>query len=77
VVLYVRSYGRRLLDQLELGIASAWHGAGFAKAERLPDLDKVLTRTKRGGRRHDAALTANETRKWRSFFAAQEKVTPN
>ena len=77
MVLHVRGYGRRLLDQLELGIAAAWHGASFGKAERMPDLDKVLSRTKRGGRRLDAALTANETRKWRAFFAAQGNVTPN
>jgi len=75
-VLYVRAYGRRLRDQLDLGIVAAWHGAAFAKAERMPDLDKVLARTKRGGRRIDAALTANETRRWRAFFAAQ-KANPN
>ena len=65
-----------MLDELELGIAAAWHGAGFARAERLPDLDKVIGKRKRGGAQPDRAFTANEARRWRQFFATQ-KANPN
>ena len=59
------------MDQLELGIAAAWHGEGFARTKRLPDLDKVIGKReqKRGGTDH--AFAANETRRWAKFFSDQ------
>lgn len=61
------------MDQLELGIAAAWHGEGFARTKRLPDLDKVIG--KRQGRRPpvDRAFTQNETRRWAKQLAEQER----
>lgn len=72
-MLHVRGYSRRLTDQLELGIASAWHGAGFARQERLPDLDKVMRKSERGRPAVDRAFTANETRRWAKVLAEQER----
>jgi hypothetical protein len=70
-VLVIRGYGRRLMDQLEAAIAGAWHGEGFARTKRLPDLDKIIG--KQQGRRPpaDRAFTANETRRWAKHFAEQ------
>jgi hypothetical protein len=61
------------MDSLEVGIASAWHGEGFARVKRLPDLDKVLGRREPKTRRVDRAFTANETRRWRTVLSAQER----
>lgn len=72
--MHVRAYSRRLADQLEVGIASVWHGAAFTRAARLPDLEKVLAR-RRGdtsaSRRLDRAFTASETRRWRAELGKQ------
>lgn len=68
----VRAYSRRLMDQLELGIAAAWHGEGFARTKRLPDLDKVFSKRGRGVA-PDKAFTAAETRRWAKQLAEQER----
>ena len=59
------------MDQLELGIAAAWHGEGFARTKRLPDLDKLIGERDRKRGAPDRALTASETRRWAKFFAEQ------
>ena len=61
----MRSYSRRLMDSLEVGIAAVWHG------ERLPDLDKLLSKRKKSAASPDRAFTAAESRKWSKFYSEQ------
>lgn len=69
----VRAYSRRTMDLLEIAISGAWHGEGFARTKRLPDLGKMLGRSKGQTVKVDNVLTMRETQKWREYFAQQAK----
>lgn len=75
MVLTIRAYGRRITDDLEVGLAAAWHGEMFARMRRPPDLDKLLA--KRGPRRGgiDRALTSSETRRWVKVLAEKKETS--
>jgi len=59
------------MDSLEVGIAAVWHGEGFARTKRLPDLDKLLSKRKKSAASPDRAFTAAESRKWSKFYSEQ------
>lgn len=61
------------MDDLELGIAAAWHGEGFARTKRLPELDKVLVGEKQRARRIDHGYTQREAKRWAALLASQGK----
>jgi len=59
------------MDQLEVAIAGAWHGEGFARTKRMPDLDKIIGKQERKQAGPDHVFTASETRRWAKVFADQ------
>lgn len=59
------------MDKLEVAIAGAWHGAAFARTDRLPDLDKVLGKKKGARLPVDSAFTQAETRRWTKVLSEQ------
>ena len=68
----MRGYSRRTMDLLEISISGAWHGEGFARTKRLPDLGKMFRRKGRAAK-IDNVLTMRETQRWREYFADQAK----
>lgn len=69
---------RRELRGFSLDVATAWHGAAFARAKKLPDLEKLLRRitgTQQAPRQQTPEEMLAIIERWTAAFGGEDHTT--